>query len=153
MSYRVALASISLLLGCVSVYSAEVGEDVMLRSEEQWETMESIHRHAVDVRLREVVDRGTFDTTPTLGYKGEFNWVDVWGPTYICPTMEHFGTVGDGGKWVCGVETMLQRYDTSCGTVVDSTARLDTGHSSQGRMYHLLVWVAGRLFFRAGSTD
>lgn len=84
-------------------------EDVLLRSDAQWETMEGIHRRAVDVRIGQVADRGKFDTSVTLGYGGEFNWVDVWGPTYTCPTMEHFGTIGDGGKWVCGVDTMLQR--------------------------------------------
>lgn len=37
------------------------------------------------------------------------NWADLWGPTYPCPTLEHIGEVGDGGKWICGVKTLLQR--------------------------------------------
>jgi hypothetical protein len=94
-----------------SVHTVAALEDVLLRSDAQWETMEAIHRHGVDARIGQVVDRGTFSTSVNLGYGGEFNWVDVWGPTYVCPTMEHVGTIGDGGKWVCGVETMLQRCD------------------------------------------
>lgn len=100
-----------LLLGVFAVQSVAALEDVLLRSDALWETMEGIHRHGVDTRVSQVTERGTFDTTVNLGYGGIFNWVDVWGPTYVCPTMEHFGTIGDGGKWVCGVETMLQRCE------------------------------------------
>lgn len=41
-----------------------------------------------------------------------------WGPVYIwdwfspdynCPTMERIGRVGDGGKWICGVEVLKER--------------------------------------------
>ena len=39
------------------------------------------------------------------------NWSDVWGPTYTCPNIEHVGEVGDGGKWTCGVDQLLQRCD------------------------------------------
>lgn len=39
----------------------------------------------------------------------QHNWSDVWGPTYACPMLEHIGEVGDGGKWVCGVDQLLQR--------------------------------------------
>lgn len=33
----------------------------------------------------------------------------MWGPMYHCPALEHVGTIGDSGKWVCGVQTLLQR--------------------------------------------
>jgi hypothetical protein len=39
----------------------------------------------------------------------QVNWIDIWGPTYTCQNIEHLGIVGDGGKWTCGVHTMLQR--------------------------------------------
>lgn len=41
-----------------------------------------------------------------------------WGPVYIwdwfspdynCPTMERIGRVGDGGKWICGVDVLRER--------------------------------------------
>lgn len=41
-----------------------------------------------------------------------------WGPVYIwdwfspdynCPTMERIGRVGDGGKWICGVDVLRAR--------------------------------------------
>ncbi|GAB5029578.1 glycolipid 2-alpha-mannosyltransferase [Nannochloropsis oceanica] len=41
-----------------------------------------------------------------------------WGPVYIwdwfspdynCPTMERIGRVGDGGKWICGVDVLKER--------------------------------------------
>lgn len=95
----------------ILVQSVYGSDDVLMRSDDLWESMEEIHRQGVDVRIQQVVDKGTFDNTVTLGYGHSFNWIDVWGPTYICPTMEHWGTVGDGGKWLCGVQTMLQRCD------------------------------------------
>lgn len=39
----------------------------------------------------------------------QINYIDAWGPTFTCPTMEHIGVIGDGGKWVCGVNEFLQR--------------------------------------------
>lgn len=39
----------------------------------------------------------------------QVNWIDLWGPTFTCPTMEHVGVVGDGGKWLCAVDKLLQR--------------------------------------------
>lgn len=83
-----------LLMCALAAQSVAAVEDVLLRSEALWETMEGIHRHGVDVRIGQVAEKGTFDTTVNLGYGGIFNWVDVWGPTYVCPTMEHFGTIG-----------------------------------------------------------
>lgn len=83
-----------LLLCALAAQCVAAGEDVLLRSDALWETMEGIHRHGVDVRIGQVAEQGTFDTSVTLGYGIIFNWVDVWGPTYVCPTMEHFGTIG-----------------------------------------------------------
>ena len=35
---------------------------------------------------------------------------DLWGPDYNCPYMkERIGKVGDGGKWVSGLSSLLQR--------------------------------------------
>lgn len=32
---------------------------------------------------------------------------DMFRPEYSCPTLERVGTLSDGGKWVCGVTTLL----------------------------------------------
>lgn len=34
---------------------------------------------------------------------------DWFNPDYVCPTMERVGRLGDGGKWMCGLETLRQR--------------------------------------------
>lgn len=37
------------------------------------------------------------------------NWSDLWGPMWSCPLLQHDGSLGDGGKWLCGVNQLLQR--------------------------------------------
>lgn len=34
---------------------------------------------------------------------------DWFNPDHLCPTMERVGRVGDGGKWMCGLETLRKR--------------------------------------------
>jgi hypothetical protein len=58
------------------------------------------------------------------------NWSDLWGPTFTCPTLTHVGELGDGGKWVCGVNQMLQRY----ARVPNALADILTCSSEQGRL-------------------
>lgn len=36
-------------------------------------------------------------------------WIDPFRDYYNCPTSEKVGRFGDGGKWVCGVDTLLHR--------------------------------------------
>ena len=58
---------------------------------------------ATDLALREYKE-STVDAT---------KWIwDFFPPNYNCPLKERFGRqarIGDGGKWVCGVETLMQR--------------------------------------------
>ena len=58
---------------------------------------------ATDLALLEYKD-STVDAT---------KWIwDFFPPNYNCPLKERFGRqarIGDGGKWVCGVETLMQR--------------------------------------------
>jgi hypothetical protein len=55
-------------------------------------------------------------TAPDDWIRGSFHmraralWVDPFRDFYRCPgVVEKLGKMGDGGKWVCGVDTLLQR--------------------------------------------
>jgi hypothetical protein len=64
----VKLALPSLLLGILAAVQVSLAlEDVLERSEKQWETLEGIHRRGVDVRIKQVVERGSFDRSVNLG--------------------------------------------------------------------------------------
>jgi hypothetical protein len=71
-------------------------------------------------RQREVADSlvETMLAAPNDWFRGSFHrgaralWVDPFRDFYRCPgIVEKLGNMGDGGKWVCGVENLLQRPD------------------------------------------
>ena len=45
---------------------------------------------------------------PFNGWGPIYIW-DWFNPDHLCPTMERVGRVGDGGKWMCGLETLRKR--------------------------------------------
>lgn len=45
---------------------------------------------------------------------------DWFSPDYVCPTMERVGILGDGGKWICGMDVLQHRKDRGQPCVVYS---------------------------------
>jgi hypothetical protein len=49
--------------------SLQDGDDVLLRSIQLWEELESVHRAAVDARLSAVLAKGSFDDSVSMGVR------------------------------------------------------------------------------------
>jgi len=45
----------------------------------------------------------------SLGHGSKIRLWDYFGPSYNCISRERVGKIGDGGKWLCGVRTVLSR--------------------------------------------
>jgi len=75
------------------------------------EAIDAIYTRGKQRRKEELARRHNNNLT-------EIEPFNPWGPIYIwdwfspdfnCPTMERIGHVGDGGKWVCGVDILKER--------------------------------------------
>ena len=83
-----------------------------------------IHANNVKENLDTIYNRGREKRTKELE-KRKYNLTDYnpfnpWGPIYIwdwfspdynCPSMERIGNLGDGGKWVCGLDFLKEKYN------------------------------------------
>ena len=73
----------------------------------EWQARsEALFQQAIARRERYVVDVGGRDEVIAWDVWRETYVWDYFTPDYICPDAERVGRLGDGGKWICGVDTI-----------------------------------------------
>ena len=81
--------------------SASAADTAYARQRKASDRLLNSMRAAPDAWIRDYFHRGTRAV-----------WVDPFRDFYRCPgVVEKVGPLSDGGKWVCGVDTLLQRPD------------------------------------------
>ena len=86
--------------------------DVGLESQE---VINQIYKEATAISQEALINNGGVKDPNmiSLGHGPKIRLWDYFGPNFNCISRERVGKIGDGGKWLCGVRTVLKKK-SSC---------------------------------------
>jgi len=103
-----------LLSGSTGYLTAGMGFDRPMGIQEKMQLSEWLYQGMVRDRLAFINDLGGVDSVNPWphgsGWRAEYTLWDFFLPTFECPrVVERIGKMGDGGKWVCGMDVIARK--------------------------------------------
>lgn len=77
----------------------------------------------------------------SLGHGSKIRLWDYFGPSYNCISRERVGKIGDGGKWLCGVRTVLARRFPCIVYSIGSKGEISFEQGMQEKLPHCEIHI------------
>ena len=77
----------------------------------------------------------------SLGHGSKIRLWDYYGPNYNCISRERVGKIGDGGKWLCGVRSVLARKSPCVIYSIGSKGEISFEQGVQEKLPHCEIHI------------